>query len=69
VSRKHGALGELGKYVLHLGKTKTHAYHAQGKKIILEAEPPQTVWLDGEYYKNTPVAIQVHQGAVKIVVP
>ena len=69
VSRKHSAFGEVGKYVLHLGQTKTHAYHAQGKTVILEAEPPQTVWLDGEFYKNTPVTIQVHQGAVKIVVP
>jgi diacylglycerol kinase family enzyme len=35
----------------------------------VEADPPQTVWLDGEFYKNTPVTIQVHPGAVKIVVP
>jgi diacylglycerol kinase family enzyme len=69
VSKKHNALGELGKYVLHLGKTKTNAFHAQGKVVTIEADPPQTVWLDGEFYKNTPVTIQVRPGAVKIIVP
>jgi len=69
VSKKHNALCELGKYVLHLGKTKTNAFHAQGKVVTIEADPPQTVWLDGEFYKNTPVTIQVRPGAVKIIVP
>ncbi len=69
VSKKHNALGELGKYILRLGKTKTNAFHAQGKVVTIEADPPQTVWLDGEFYKNTPVTIQVRPGAVKIIVP
>lgn len=69
VSKKHNAIGELGKYILHLGKTKTNAFHAQGKVVTIEADPPQTVWLDGEFYKNTPVTIKVHPGAVKIIVP
>jgi diacylglycerol kinase family enzyme len=38
-------------------------------RFAKEAEPPQPVWLDGEFYRNTPVTIQVHRQAVKIVVP
>ena len=69
VSKNRHALGEIGHYVLHLGDTKTHSYHAQGKVVTVEADPPQTVWLDGEFYSNTPVTIQVHPSAVKIIVP
>ncbi len=69
VSKKHNALGELGKYILRLGETKTHAYHAQGQEVTIEADPPQTVWLDGEFYKNTPVTIKVHAKAVNFIVP
>jgi diacylglycerol kinase family enzyme len=69
VSKNRHALGELTHYVLRHSDTKTHAYHAQGKVVTVEADPPQTVWLDGEFYKNTPVTIQVHPGAVKVIVP
>jgi diacylglycerol kinase (ATP) len=69
VSKDRHALEQLGHYVLRVGREKAHGYHAQGKEVTIEADPPQTVWLDGEFYKNTPVTIQVHQGAVKIIVP
>lgn len=69
VSKNRHALGELIKYVGHLGKTKTHAYHAQGKVVTVDADPPQTVWLDGEFYGNTPVTIKVHPSAINIIVP
>jgi len=69
VSMTHSALGEVAKYMLRLGDTRTHAYHAQGRKVTVEADPPQTVWLDGELSGMTPVTIQVHRGAVSIVVP
>jgi diacylglycerol kinase family enzyme len=41
----------------------------EGEPPVIEANPPQSVWLDGEFYKNTPVTIKVHPSAVKIVVP
>lgn len=69
VSKKHQALGELGKYILRLGDTKTHAYHARGQVVTMAANPPQTVWLDGEFYKETPVTIKIHPRAVRFVVP
>jgi YegS/Rv2252/BmrU family lipid kinase len=69
VSKNHQALHQLGHYVLRPSDTKTHAYHGQGKVVTVEADPPQTVWLDGEFYRNTPVTIKVHPGAIKIIVP
>jgi YegS/Rv2252/BmrU family lipid kinase len=69
VSLSHSAVGEVAKYILRLGETRTHAYHAQGRKVTVETDPPQTVWLDGELRGMTPVTIQVHRGAVKVVVP
>ena len=69
VSKDRQSVSELGHYVLGHGKSKSHAYHGQGKVVTVEAEPPQTVWLDGEFYKNTPVTIQVHPGAIHIIVP
>ena len=69
VSKNHKSLHELTHYVLHHTDTKTHAYHGQGKVVTVEADPPQTVWLDGEFYRNTPVTIKVHPGAIKIIVP
>lgn len=69
VSKNRHAIGEIVKYVGHLGKTKTHAYHTQGKVVTVDADPPQTVWLDGEFYSNTPVTIKVHPSAINIIVP
>ncbi len=69
VSKSHSAIGEVAKYIARLGETKSHAFHAKGRKVTVESDPPQTVWLDGELSGMTPVTIQVHQGAVKIVVP
>lgn len=69
VSKDRHALEQLGHYVLHIGREKAHGYHFQGKEVTLEADPPQPVWLDGEYFKDTPVTIRVRPHAVKIVVP
>jgi diacylglycerol kinase family enzyme len=69
VSKNRQALHQLGHYVLRHSDTDNHAYHAQGRVVTVESDPPQTVWLDGEFYRNTPVTIKVHPGAIKIVVP
>lgn len=70
VSKDRHSCEELGHYVLNVGHMKhAHGYHAQGKEVTIEADPPQTVWLDGEFYKNTPVTIKVHPSAVKIITP
>ena len=69
ISKNHQAVGQLTHYVLRHTDKKTHAYHGQGKVVTVEADPPQTVWLDGEFYRNTPVTIKVCPGAVNIIVP
>jgi YegS/Rv2252/BmrU family lipid kinase len=44
-------------------------YHWRGKEIILEAEPIQDVWLDGELGGQTPITVSVIPKALEIVVP
>jgi diacylglycerol kinase (ATP) len=41
----------------------------RGKEIIIDSEPDQPLWTDGEYYGRTPVSLTVLPGAVKVVVP
>ena len=69
VSKDRQARHQLRHYVLRHEDTETHAYHGQGKVVTVDADPPQTVWLDGEFYKNTPVTIQIHPSAINIIVP
>ena len=70
VSKDRHDFEELGHYLLNVGHMKrAHGYHSQGKVVTIDADPPQTVWLDGEFYRNTPVTIKVHPSAVKIIVP
>lgn len=69
VSKNRQSVGELSHYVLRHTDKKSYAYHAQGKVVTVEADPPQTVWLDGEFYRNTPVTITVCPSAVNIIVP
>ena len=68
ISMNRHALQEVGRYALRR-PSKTNAYHTQGQEVTLEADPPQTVWLDGEYYKETPITIKVHPSAINIIVP
>lgn len=44
-------------------------YFWRGREIIIDAEPDQPIWTDGEYYGRTPVTITVIPGAVNVVVP
>lgn len=41
----------------------------QGRTIHIEADPPKTIWTDGEHFGQTPVAVQVLPGALAVVVP
>lgn len=46
------------------------AYHSwRGQEIVMEADPPQTVWVDGELLGSTPLTISSVPGALQIVVP
>jgi diacylglycerol kinase (ATP) len=41
----------------------------QGKEIMIETDPDQPVWTDGEYFGRTPVTMKVIPGGLNVVVP
>jgi diacylglycerol kinase family enzyme len=43
--------------------------HWQGRNIVVECEPDQDVWLDGEPREKTPFKANVAQKALRVVVP
>jgi diacylglycerol kinase (ATP) len=44
-----------------------HMWH--GKEIVMEADPPQTIWVDGELLGATPLTVSCIPGALQIVAP
>lgn len=40
----------------------------RGREILIDAEPDQPVWADGEFYGRTPVKVEILPGAVRVVV-
>lgn len=44
-------------------------HYWRGREIVLEADPPQTVWVDGELLGPTPITITAVPAAVRIVIP
>lgn len=52
-----------------VGDKEVGIYHWQGREITLEADPPQTVWIDGEEYGKTPITAVSLLKAIEIVVP
>jgi diacylglycerol kinase (ATP) len=56
-------------YVLNVGKAQAGIYHWQGREITLEADPPQSVWIDSEEYGQTPITAKVLPKALEVVVP
>jgi diacylglycerol kinase family enzyme len=59
----------IASYTLSIGKARANIHHWQGKEIVVEADPPQPVWLDGEPYGQTPFTATVLPQAVQVVVP
>jgi YegS/Rv2252/BmrU family lipid kinase len=62
-------LRALSENVFNVGHFNAGIYHWQAKEIILEADPPQTVWIDGEEYGPTPITARVLPKALAVVVP
>jgi diacylglycerol kinase family enzyme len=54
---------------LHLPTQQAGLHYWHGREIILEADPPQTVWVDGELLGSTPLTITAVPAAVKIITP
>jgi len=59
------------KHIYHPDGTEAGAgvYHLRGKEIILEADPVQDVWIDGELGGQTPITVSAMPQALEIVVP
>jgi YegS/Rv2252/BmrU family lipid kinase len=54
---------------LHLHTHQAGLHYWRGKEIIMEADPQQTIWVDGELLGPTPLTVTAVPGAVQIVVP
>lgn len=62
-------LRALSEHVFNFGRFNAGIYHFQAKEITIDADPPQTVWIDGEEYGPTPITAKVLPKAIEVVVP
>jgi diacylglycerol kinase family enzyme len=69
LSRDRASTNAAIERFLNLDRDGAGAYYWQGKEIVVESEPDQPVWTDGEYTGRTPVAIKVMPGALTVAVP
>jgi YegS/Rv2252/BmrU family lipid kinase len=69
LSKSIQSFRSLASYELNTGKAKMYVHHRQAKEIVLEADPLQTVWIDGEAHGKTPITATVIPQAISIVVP
>jgi diacylglycerol kinase (ATP) len=63
------SLVALAASVVGGGEEPPALQHWQVREVTVEADPPQTVQVDGEILAKTPVSFKVIPGAVKILVP
>ena len=54
---------------LGLSNDKASMYYWRGREIVIDAEPDQPVWTDGEYTGRTPVNIKILPRALTVAVP
>jgi diacylglycerol kinase family enzyme len=54
---------------LNVPTNQAGLHYWRGKEIVMEADPPQTIWVDGEYLGKTPLTISSVPHALQIVVP
>jgi diacylglycerol kinase (ATP) len=54
---------------LNVHTNQAGLHYWRGKEIVMEVDPPQTIWVDGEYLGSTPLTISSVPGALQIVVP
>jgi len=69
ISRDLKPVRKLSRYLLKVGKVEASIHHLQGQEITLEADPAQSVWIDGEEFGQTPVTAKVMPKALEVVVP
>ena len=69
VNKDLSAVGAIASYMLNVGKSQASVHHWVGREVTVEAEPPQTTWIDGELYGRTPFTLSVIPQGVSVVVP
>jgi len=69
VNKDLSAVEAIASYMLNVGKSQASVHHWVGREVTVEADPPQTTWIDGELYGRTPFTLSVIPQAVSIVVP
>ncbi len=69
VSKDLHVVGEFASYAIDLKNPTVKAHHISAKEITIHAEPPQPVWMDGEYLGETPVTFCAIPNAVNLLVP
>lgn len=69
ITRGIRPLRALSQHVLDVGQFNAGIYHWHAKEITLSADPPQTVWIDGEEYGRTPITARILPQAIEVVVP
>jgi diacylglycerol kinase (ATP) len=62
-------LRAISHHLFHWGESPAGIYHWRGKEIMLEADEPQDVWIDGEIDGQTPFTTSVIPQALEIVIP
>ncbi len=63
------SLGAATGRFLNLPLEKARWHYWRGREIVMEADPPQTIWLDGELLGPTPVTITAVPAAIRVIVP
>ncbi len=69
MNKNVSSLRAFASYELNAGTARAHVHHWQGKEIVVEADPPQDVWIDGEAHGQTPFTATVIPQALEVVVP
>jgi YegS/Rv2252/BmrU family lipid kinase len=69
MNKTASSLRAFASYELNVGRARAHVRHWQAQEIVVEADPPQTAWIDGEAYGQTPFTAMVIPHAVTVVVP
>jgi YegS/Rv2252/BmrU family lipid kinase len=69
VNKDISTLGALASYFIDAGKSQHNVHHWSAGEVTVEAEPPQTTWIDGELFGPTPFTLSVIPKSVPVVVP
>ena len=63
------SITSLASYTLEVGSSRASLHHWQGREIIIDADSPQSIWIDGEFFGPTPQTIAAVPRAIRVVVP